>query len=175
MATRPFANALSKAKQEFLAQWGALGPSWGVSRTMSQIHALLMVSAEPQNTDEIMQELRISRGSAHGNLQELCRWGLLRRVVRPGDRKEYFEAEKDVWRALQCIIRERKRKELEPVLAALESCLDQTRGLRGRDAEAFRGQLGELKRLAELADGVMERVGSGKSAVVLPWILKFLK
>lgn len=168
-------SQLEAAREEFLTQWGTLGPAWGVSRTMSQIHALLLVSRASMNTDEIMDELGISRGNAHTNITELCKWGLLRRAPRKGERKEYFEAEKDVWRVVQIITRERKRKELQPVLETLDSCLEQTRGLRDAEAKAFRKQLKELQEFAGLADRVMEQVGSRKSGVILPWLMKFLK
>ena len=168
-------NQLESARAEFLTQWGSLGPAWGVSRTMSQIHALLLVSRSSMNTDEVMEELGISRGSAHTNIKELCAWGLLRRAPRKGERKEYFEAEKDVWRVVQIITRERKRKELQPVLETLETCLAETRGLRDADAKAFRKQLAELQDFAQLADRVMEQVGIRKSSVMLPWLMRFLK
>ena len=175
MATSRSSKQLATARAEFLAQWGALGPAWGVSRTMSQIHALLMVAPDPQNTDDVMSALQISRGNAHANITELCDWGLLRKVALPGDRKDYYEAEKDVWRVVQCITHARKRKELEPVLQTLDACLEQTRGLKGAEAKAFRSQLRELQRFAQMGDRVMERVTQGASSRILPWILRFLK
>ncbi len=175
MAKTRTPKALADARSAFLDQWGALGPAWGVSRTMSQIHALLMVAPEPLNTDQIMEELEISRGSAHGNIKELCDWGLLRKVTRRGDRKDYFEAEKDVWRVIQCITRARKRKELEPVLSALDDGLQKTKGLKDAQSRAFRAQLRELQKFANLADNVMERVERGSSGRILPWVLKFLR
>lgn len=126
------------------------------------------------NTDEIMEELGVSRGNAHSNLKELLTWGLLKSVKFPGDRKEYFEAEKDVWRVVQLITRERKRKELQPVLDTLEGCLEKTKGLKDVESKAFRKQLQELQKFADLADRVMERLASRKSGIILPWILKFL-
>jgi len=93
-ATKDFENA----KEEYIAQWGALGTSWGISRTMAQVHALLMISPEPLSTDQCMEELQISRGNAHTNLKELVGWGLVKIVVKKGERKEFFEAEKDVWK-----------------------------------------------------------------------------
>ena len=87
-----------QSKDAFIAQWGALGSSWGISRTMAQVHALLMVSPAPMSTDEVMEELVVSRGNAHTNLKELVGWGLIRVVVKKGERKEFFEAEKDVWK-----------------------------------------------------------------------------
>ena len=81
-----------EAKDDFIAQWGALGTSWGISRTMAQVHALLMISPEPISTDQCMEELQISRGNAHTNLKERVGWGLLKIVVKKGERKELFEA-----------------------------------------------------------------------------------
>ena len=175
MAQKKRSASLAQAKDEFVAAWGGLGSAWGVNRTMSQIHALLMVSLDPMNTDQIMEELSISRGNAHSNIKELVRWGLLHSVAVKGDRKEYFEAEKDVWKVVCAITRERKRKELEPVLSTLERCLEETKGLRGLEAEEFRTRLGELQRFAVLGDRVMERVGRQKSGAILSWIARFMK
>lgn len=68
-------DKLKESKEEFIAQWGALGTQWGINRTMAQIHALLMISAQPMCTDEVMEELEVSRGNAHTNLKELVAWG----------------------------------------------------------------------------------------------------
>ncbi len=174
MASKRTPAALTQARQEFLDRWADLGPAWGVNRTMSQIHALLMIQDEPLNTDQIMAELSTSRGNAHANIKELLAWGLLKRVKFPGDRKEYFEAEKDVWRVAQLITRERKRKELQPVLDTLDRCLEQTKGLKDPRCKAFRKQVTELQKFADLADRVMERIATRRSGVILPWIIKLL-
>ena len=168
-------RTLESAKASFLAEWAALGPAWGVSRTMSQIHALLMVEPEPMTTDDVMAALEISRGNAHLNIKELCDWGLLRKVKRPGDRKDYYEAEKDVWKVVQSIVRARKRKELEPVLGTLDRCLRDTKGLKGAEARAFRAQLTELQRFARLGDRVMAKVERGASSRILSWVTRFLR
>src|SRR4051812_4920871 len=97
------ASPLHQARDEFVTQWGAIGSAWGINRTMAQIHALLITTPNPLSTDEVMEELKISRGNAHGNLRDLVSWGLIRSVVRKGERKEYFEAEKDVWKMF-CIV-----------------------------------------------------------------------
>jgi DNA-binding transcriptional regulator GbsR (MarR family) len=52
---------LTDAKLQFIASWGAFGTHWGINRTMAQIHALLLVSADPINQDDIMEQLNISR------------------------------------------------------------------------------------------------------------------
>src|SRR6266481_5615409 len=99
-------RTLRGARDEFVTQWGAIGSAWGINRTMAQIHALLITAPAALSTDEIMEELKISRGNAHSNLRDLVSWGLVRSVVRKGERKEFFEAEKDVWKMFCIIIRE---------------------------------------------------------------------
>ena len=104
------AAILKQARDEFVAQWGAMGSQWGINRTMAQIHALLMTAPEPVGTDEVMADLQISRGNAHTNLKELVTWGLVRIVVKKGERREFFEAEKDVWQIFTIVTRERKKR-----------------------------------------------------------------
>jgi len=142
---------------------------------MSQIHALLMVSPEPLDTDEIMAALDVSRGSAHGNLKELMAWGLVRRRRLPGSRRDHYEAEKDVWRVVQRIARQRRRKEVEPVLDVLADCLDRTKGLRTTEARAFRRQLSELLRFARLGDRILAKGSRLRSASLLTWATRFLR
>jgi len=88
---------LADAKNQFIASWGAFGTHWGINRTMAQVHALLLVSADPLSQDDIMEQLSVSRGNANMNIRELIDWGLVDRVIIPGERREYFSAEKDIW------------------------------------------------------------------------------
>ena len=108
------------AKQQFLQTWGKLGSEWGINRTMAQVHALLLISPKPLSTEEIMQELQISRGNAHLNLRELMNWTLVDKELVAGERKEYFKAEKNLWEVARRIAKERKRREIEPVLQVLK-------------------------------------------------------
>ena len=102
---------LTDAKLQFIASWGAFGTHWGINRTMAQIHALLLVSADPLTQDELMEQLNISRGNVNMNIRELIDWALVDRVIVPGERKEYFSAEKDIWKVARLIIKERKKRE----------------------------------------------------------------
>ncbi|MCB1130838.1 MAG: HTH domain-containing protein, partial [Verrucomicrobiae bacterium] len=131
------ADKLRNARDEFVGQWGALGTQWGINRTMAQIHALLMTAPEPLSTDEVMAELEISRGNAHTNLKELVAWGLVRIVVRRGERREFFEAEKDVWKIFTTVARERKKREIEPALAVLQKCADESDDIDTPEGRAF--------------------------------------
>lgn len=165
---------LDAARDEFVAQWGSMGSSWGINRTMAQIHALLMITPRPLSTDEVMEELKISRGNAHMNLRDLVGWGLVRSVIRKGERKEFFEAERDVWKMFCTIVRERKRREIEPAIAVLKGCVDRVEGLESPEAKAFSEQTQALCEFMETADAVLSRVARSDESVVLPWALKYL-
>ena len=116
---------LHQGKAKFLESWGKLGSNWGVSRTMAQVHALLLISPEALCADEIMEQLVISRGNVNLNVRALCDWGLVHKSLKQGDRKEYFLAEKDMTKVMKQIILQRKKKELDPLIEVLNeiSCV----------------------------------------------------
>jgi len=111
---------LDEAKEKFIQAWGVLGTSWGISRTMAQIHALLLVSAQPLSAQEIIDTLSVSQGSTNMNLRALIDWQLIEKTVKIGERKEYFSAEKDMWEITRRVMRERRKRELEPILKMLD-------------------------------------------------------
>lgn len=166
---------LAAARDEFVMQWGAIGSAWGINRTMAQIHALLIIAPQPLSTDEVMEELKISRGNAHTNLRELVGWGLVRVVVRKGERKEFFEAEKEVWKMFCIVVRERKRREIEPAIRVLKDCIDGAAGLKSPEAKTFAAQTKALCEFMEMADGVLSKVVRSEQSNIVPWALKFLK
>jgi len=169
------ADALQEARDEFVSQWGAIGGAWGINRTMAQIHALLITAPAPLSTDDVMAELKISRGNAHSNLRDLVSRGLVRSVVRKGERKEFFEAEKNVWGMFCIVIRERRRRELRPALSVLKDCMERTKGLKGSEAGAFNKQLNALSDFLQLTDRVITKLSQSEQDKMIPWALKFVK
>lgn len=167
-------DELKRSRDEFVAQWGALGTQWGINRTMAQIHALLMISSEPMCTDDVMAELEVSRGNAHTNLKELVNWGLIRMIVVKGERRDFYEAEKDVWKMFTIITRERKRREIEPALALLTKCADETKGIKGPEAEAFHNQVKQLGEFVGFASKMSDKVSSMKHGFALQLASKIL-
>jgi DNA-binding transcriptional regulator GbsR (MarR family) len=115
----PLSERHRQALQRFVVLWGEMATHWGINRTMAQLHALLYASERPLDTDEIMERLDISRGNANMNLRALADWDLVRKVNLPGSRKDYYVAEKDVWKISSTIIEERHRREIKPVEDAL--------------------------------------------------------
>lgn len=169
------AAKLAVARDEFITQWGTIGSAWGINRTMAQIHAMLITAAQAMTTDQIMEELKISRGNANMNLRELVGWGLVRSVIRKGERKEYFEAEKNVWKMFCTIVRERKRREIRPAITVLKDCIERAQDLKSPEAVAFTAQTRELCEFMETADGVLSKIVRSEQSTILPWALKFLK
>ena len=166
---------LSEAQDDFITQWGVIGNAWGINRTMAQIHALLMVSTEPLSTDDIMAELQISRGNAHSNLRELVSWGVIKSVIKKGERKEFFESEKDIWKMFCTITRERKRREIDPALEVLEDCKERTVAMKTEEARVFHQQICFLADFVQVAASAMDRIANAESSKAVVWALKQLK
>ncbi|MGD9689267.1 MAG: GbsR/MarR family transcriptional regulator [Phycisphaerales bacterium] len=123
-------SSLRRLEDRFIAAWGQMGSTWGVSRTMAEAHALLYISGEPLCTDDLMARLQVSRGNASMSLRALLDWGIIARVHKRGDRKEYFQAESDPWRVVQSVVRERMKREVHPVVAALAELRDEAANVR---------------------------------------------
>jgi DNA-binding transcriptional regulator GbsR (MarR family) len=114
---------LQRAQDQFILEWGRMSSSWGINRTMAQIHALLFVSGVPLEVNEIMDRLQISRGNASMNLRELMDWGVVRRFRQPGDRKDTYITETDPYQMFVRIVKERKRREIDPTNDAIREVL----------------------------------------------------
>jgi len=113
---------LRRSQDLFIRRWGEMGQTWGINRTMAEIHALLYVTGQALCTDDVMERLHISRGSASTSLRALCNWGIVRRVHKLGQRREYFQSVGDVWEMFSSIVAERKRREIDPVLEIIRQC-----------------------------------------------------
>lgn len=151
-------SQIKEAQDRFVAVWGQMGSAWGISRTMAEVHALLFITSEPLCTDDIMERLQISRGNASMSMRALLDWGIVERVHRRGDRKEYFKAEGDVWAMFRAIVRERMKREVDPLRAQLYEIRDQTGERAGRDPSvdlvAHNKRLDELLRFFQTLEGV---------------------
>jgi DNA-binding transcriptional regulator GbsR (MarR family) len=110
---------LTPATQSFIVHWGKMGTRWGINRTVAQIYALLYISPEPLNAEEISKTLSVARSTISTGLRELQGWGIVKVVPVLGDRRDHFEAMSDVGEMFRIIIEERKRRELDPILETL--------------------------------------------------------
>jgi DNA-binding transcriptional regulator GbsR (MarR family) len=116
-------SALSPLVSSFVAHFGEMGSRWGINRTVGQIYALIYMSPEPLNADDIAEQLEFSRGNVSMGLKELQAWRLVRLRHRPGDRREYFDAPGDAWEVFRTLAEERRRREIEPTQTMLRNAL----------------------------------------------------
>lgn len=166
---------LSEAKSQFIHAWGTLGSKWGINRTMAQLHALLLVSPEPLSAEDVMNELNISRGNVNMNIRELIDWGLVEKMHRAGDRKEYFWAEKDIWKITRQVAKERKKRELEPIIKVLEQVSEVEGDKKDKNVKAFVESINGIRRMASNADQTLETMVKAEENWFFGGILKLLK
>jgi DNA-binding transcriptional regulator GbsR (MarR family) len=166
---------LTEAKQQFISSWGAFGTHWGINRTMAQIHALLLISPDPMTQDDIMEELDISRGNTNMNIRELINWRLVERVLLPGERKEYFSAEKDIWKVVKQIVKERKKRELEPMLQLLDKLEEVDGDKKDKNIKTFVDTVSSIKKLGKQADKTLDVMIKAEESWFLGMMMKFFK
>ena len=114
---------LTAVMEKYILHWGEMGTRWGVNRTVAQIHALLYLSSEPLNAEQISDTLNVARSNVSTSLKELQSWQLARSVHILGDRRDYFETTKDPWELFQTILEGRKQRELDPTMTVLRQCV----------------------------------------------------
>lgn len=166
---------LTEAKQQFISSWGAFGTHWGINRTMAQIHALLLISPDPLTQDDIMEELDISRGNTNMNIRELINWRLVERVLLPGERKEYFSAEKDMWKVIKQIVKERKKRELEPMLQLLDKLEEVDGDKKDKHVKIFVDTISSIKKLGKQADKTLDVMIKAEESWFIGTIMKMFK
>ncbi|MEO8148460.1 MAG: MarR family transcriptional regulator [Bacteroidia bacterium] len=165
----------TESKDKFIKAWGNLGSSWGINRTMAQVHALLLIAPDPLSAEDIMEDLRISRGNVNMNIRALINWGLVHKDNVHGERKEYFIAEKDIWKVATLIMKERRKRELEPALRVLEQVSKVEGDKRDKNIKAFTEAIGNIKSLVEKADSTMEKLIKADESFLTSTLLKLLK
>ncbi len=149
---------LEQVQDHFVLEWGRMSSSWGINRTMAQIHALLFITGEALTVDEIMDQLHISRGNASMNLRDLIDWGIVRRFRRPGERKDTYASDQSAWQMFARIVRERKRREIDPTVGSIKECLSKLDPADdSRQGGHCRDRLNELLEIFELIDTIYQQ------------------
>lgn len=145
---------MSPLQQEFVLHFGEMGSRWGINRTVGQIYALLFLSSEPLNAEEITDALGISRSNASMGLKELQAWQLVRLKHRQGDRRDYFTTPEDLWEIVRTLVAERKKREIDPTLSKLREL-----ELQGASGDSYaEARIAELRELIEMMTGFYEEM-----------------
>ncbi len=162
------------AIDRFIESWGAMGSVWGINASTARIHALLMMNTDAMSLDTIAKRLRISRGNASMCLKELRGWGVIRLVKEPGDRRDYYVSESDVQKMFLAIVRERKRREFDPVVEVVEETLRSLKEEAGGREDEVQARLEQMEELLSTLKVVGDRfLGSERLAKsLLPLLLR---
>lgn len=163
-----------EAKNKFVQTWGALGSQWGINKTMAQIHALLMISNEPVSMEDIMDELKISRGNASMNLRSLMDWGIVYKEYKAGERREFFTAEKDLDELAVKISKERSKREIKPALKVLKE-VSSLKDTNSDEERHFVEQTSKLYDFVLKADNVLDKITEYKDNWLAQILVKFMK
>jgi DNA-binding transcriptional regulator GbsR (MarR family) len=161
---------LSPVQQKFILHWGEMGTRWGINRTVAQIHALLFISQKPLNADEIVQALGVARSNVSNSLKELQGWGIVKRVHVLGDKRDHFESLKDVFEMFRIVLDERKKREIDPTIALLRTCVAEA----ARDKETDEYTETKLRELADFFDAGASWYGQIRQWST-PALMRFMK
>jgi DNA-binding transcriptional regulator GbsR (MarR family) len=145
---------IDEAKAKFIEMWGTVGSEWGISRSKAQIHALLLLADHPMSATEIMESLQIASGNANTNIRHLIDWGLVKKELVTGERKEFFVAYKDMWVIAKQVMIHRKRRELEPLLRVLAE-IHHVEGENEADIKHFEAVTSDIRQFADRADRML--------------------
>jgi DNA-binding transcriptional regulator GbsR (MarR family) len=154
-------EALLRVEEDFVGLWRRMSSLWGINPTMAEIHGLLYITGAALSMDDLMARLRISRGNVSMNLSKLVEWGLVRRVHKRGDRRDYYESLSDVWEIFTLVAAERKRREIDPILNTLRECQEELGALttepHSTEAQDRLRRVSDLLACVSLMDGLAQR------------------
>ena len=163
-----------EAKERFISTWGSLGTLWGINKAMAQIQSLLFVSTKPLSMEDIMSELKISRGNTSMNLRQLIDWGIVTKELVPGERREFFTTEKNVQELARIIAKERSRREIKPVIKTLYE-VSSIKDDGSAETKELIKQTKALHELAETADSMLNKIVNQKQNWLTKSLFKMFK
>jgi DNA-binding transcriptional regulator GbsR (MarR family) len=142
---------LTPVMEKYILHWGEMGTRWGVNRTVAQIQALLFLSEQPLNAEEITDTLGVARSNVSTSIKELQSWKLVKVVHLLGDRRDHFETMKDPWDLFYTIMEGRKQRELDPTMTLLRECV--LEGEHDKETPAaVKARIGEVLAFMETLD-----------------------
>jgi HTH-type transcriptional regulator, glycine betaine synthesis regulator len=134
---------------------GRLIEFWGFKRNMGRIWAVLYLSPEPLSAEDLRLSLKLSSGAVSMTLNELLRWGVVRKVWVQGERKDFYTAEVQLWRMISRVFNEREKSEIVMAIESFEEALAEVSKLRHSTDPKTRAraelQYERIRQLLELA------------------------
>lgn len=165
---------LQVAKETFINTWGALGSEWGINKSVAQVHAVLLSAYDPLSTDDIMEQLKISRGNANMSIRQLMDYGIVYKKIVSGDRKEYFVAEKDILKWALKIAMVRKQKEIDPIMGVMQDLSHSLKKEKTDEGKEFYNTIKEIQTFTQQIGAIADKVGQSNRSELLMKLLKLI-
>lgn len=118
---------LEAAGERLVAALGRQSAFWGVGRLPGQLYAVLYLSPGPLALADLAAALGVTKASVSVAVRTLERLGMVRRILRPGDRRVFFEAVPDFWLIARRVLQRRQKPEFDESFHLLEESLSQAR------------------------------------------------
>jgi DNA-binding transcriptional regulator GbsR (MarR family) len=160
---------LTSVQEKFILHWGEMGTRWGINRTVAQIHALLFLSSDPLNAEELAETLGVARSNISNSIRELQSWGIVKLVHVMGDRRDHFESMKDPWEMFRVVLDERKKREVDPTLAMLREALSELDREKQKDSYTAE-RLSSLQEFFETTSAWYNQVRQWPTSAVMKFI-----
>ncbi|HSQ62459.1 MAG TPA: hypothetical protein VLM85_04570 [Polyangiaceae bacterium] len=160
---------------------GRLIEFWGFKRNMGRVWSVLYLSPDPQSAEDLRQLLKLSSGAVSMTLNELLRWGVVRRVWVQGERRDYFVAEVQLWKMISRVFNEREKAEIDAAIDAFEEALASLEHVRATKhdpktlerIELQKQRIGQLLELARLGKRLLDALLSTAKVDAEP-LVRFL-
>jgi len=172
-------NDLTEARKSMIENLSRISEFWGFSRAMGGLYAALYLSPGPLSLDELIPIVGVTKGAISTNIRALEQLGMVHRLLRTGDRKDYYEADTEFWTIVKTILERREKPEFDKALKGVSATLQQvrlcSRSLSNSDLARFYEQrLEAMERFFHMLDGIvaavlqMERLRSDGLKALLP-------
>jgi len=165
------AGPVTQAELEVADTIGRLMEFWGFKRPMGRMWTVLYLSPAPLGAAELGEQLKMSAGAVSMTMSELLKWGAVKKSWRPGERRDFYEAETGIGKLVQRVLRERELELVRQFGEALDNAdAALPRLAQGNPPDFKRERVHELQRLARLGETLLTALVAGKVVDPTPFL-----
>jgi DNA-binding transcriptional regulator GbsR (MarR family) len=158
-------EALAEIRDRVIDALGEVASSWGYNEVIGRMYGTMFFSDAPLGLDDIADRLGISKATVSLNIPTLENLHMIRRVWRKGERKRFYEAERDFSRIIGTMINTIIRQEVSVVsmvanqtMEDLDRVMASSRGPVREAAERDKKRMENVAKFVALAQGLMDMV-----------------
>ncbi|MEW6574055.1 MAG: MarR family transcriptional regulator [Bacillota bacterium] len=152
-------EALEEARRRLIEALGRQSSFWGLGKITGELYAVLYLSDKPLSLEELAKALGVTKGNVSIAIRPLEQLGMVRRSMRPGDRRVFFEAELDFWLIARRVLGQRQKPEFDESFRILEEGLRYAQEAPpGERREFVVGRLQKLQEFYRELDQIVESI-----------------